>query len=65
MTPGSGRSVPSAIAGSRSVPRSIASTCMTTSGSGIAPPLRPQARNASSSATLEEKWYCAKRRMLS
>ena len=41
IVPGSARSVPSAIAGTRSVPRSIASTCMTTRGSGTAPPADP------------------------
>ena len=42
--PRSARSVPSPIAGTMSVPRSIASTCMTTSGSGIAPPVTPHTK---------------------
>ena len=35
MIPGSGFSVPSASAGTMSVPRSMASTCMTVRGSGM------------------------------
>jgi len=38
---------------------------MTTSGNGMSLPLSPQARKASSSATLEEKSHCVKRLMLS
>jgi hypothetical protein len=53
--PGSERSAPRAIAGSWLVPRSIASTCMTTSGSGTAPPEMPHTRNAARSPILEEK----------
>ena len=35
IMPGSGASAPSANAGTMSVPRSIASTCITVSGSGM------------------------------
>ena len=56
IVPGSDRSVPSARAGSRSVPRSIASTCMTTSGSGIAPPEMPLTMKGTCSPSLEQKW---------
>ena len=54
IVPGSACSVPSAIAGTMSVPRSMASTCITTSGSGTAPPLIPQTRKGTSTVRAEE-----------
>ncbi len=55
MMPGSAGSRPSASAGRVSVPTSKASSCMTVSGSGIAPPLSANTMNGVTSGVVWAK----------
>ena len=64
ITPASGGSAPSPMAGSISVPKSMASICITVSGSGIAPREKSSAINGTASAMLLLNTYMANLRML-